>query len=463
MKVTAIAVCVGLLAVGSHGQTGVQPAIERVLNNIRVTADDLVVTSLDGQTSTSVAGLSSTLDTNGITGGQLSQAVGSLATAASAASTVQVALSNSVQTANTIATAGSAMAQSNMGVLNQVSNLANTNQATLSSTSSLAQSTSNLVAQISAIVSNQTDTLNTSSIFATDLSLAIGQVQALTASVSAQVAELNTTTHPKSCRHAKDLHTSGPLTNGMYLVQPEGFTEPYLVYCDMESYQGGWTLITKINAGNFFGNNPAINNAAQMLNMILDPNNDVNTQLLSGTNFANVPTNPSWFASLSRNHTNSLARYTKNDLNQNPIIRVDMVNVQNNGPNVQGAYFHQLTNAHVGMDYWQAVRDARYWANGTTSGYTVARFGTDFILTKNPTDFNASTNSFAHNNCGDTTFGFWSTWAGTIQGSPVSLTRHGGLIGDGHCNQGWSWIMTMDPRDGRFGRDDIRQSAIYIR
>ncbi|NXS07063.1 FIBB protein, partial [Neodrepanis coruscans] len=46
-----------------------------------------------------------------------------------------------------------------------------------------------------------------------------------------------------SGRECEDIFRKGGKTSEMYLIQPDPFVKPYRVYCDMETDDGGWTLI----------------------------------------------------------------------------------------------------------------------------------------------------------------------------------------------------------------------------
>ncbi|POI32312.1 hypothetical protein CIB84_003935 [Bambusicola thoracicus] len=46
-----------------------------------------------------------------------------------------------------------------------------------------------------------------------------------------------------SGRECEDIYRKGGETSEMYIIQPDPFTKAYRVYCDMETDNGGWTLI----------------------------------------------------------------------------------------------------------------------------------------------------------------------------------------------------------------------------
>eukprot|EP00076_Gallus_gallus_P039679 XP_025005217.1 fibrinogen beta chain isoform X1 [Gallus gallus] len=47
----------------------------------------------------------------------------------------------------------------------------------------------------------------------------------------------------KQRKECEDIYRKGGETSEMYIIQPDPFTTPYRVYCDMETDNGGWTLI----------------------------------------------------------------------------------------------------------------------------------------------------------------------------------------------------------------------------
>ncbi|XP_063280466.1 fibrinogen beta chain-like [Prinia subflava] len=52
-----------------------------------------------------------------------------------------------------------------------------------------------------------------------------------------------------SGKKCEDIIRKGGETSEMYLIQPDPFTKPYRVYCDMETDNGGWTLIQNCQDG----------------------------------------------------------------------------------------------------------------------------------------------------------------------------------------------------------------------
>jgi hypothetical protein len=133
-----------------------------------------------------------------------------------------------------------------------------------------------------------------------------------------------------------------------------------------------------------------------------------------------------YYASLNRAKTNSLSQYSSNKGDE-PILRAVFKRNDDNTGSV-GNYMQQLRTAPASMDYWQAIRDARYWSNQTGTGDVVG-FGSEFELTKDPPAFAARINDFVHFTCGDPSFGVWGVDTVTVAGVDVTVSRHGGMLG----------------------------------
>lgn len=258
----------------------------------------------------------------------------------------------------------------------------------------------------------------------------------------------------KTCLQA--LAGGGSVGDGAYVLDPDGAaagdagaTPPVTVYCDMQTNGGGWMLIGKAGAGNFTGLSDT-----DYINLIANPTNHVNPEALSDPN---LPAYSS-MAFLNRAATNALFHAgTK-------VVRVMMANnLQATAAN--GTYFQKKESPAADWDFWHAMRNARLWnSDGTESGGNVNHFGTDFKLTNQGANFLPGTNTVLHS--GDGTFGWWSAANLTlIDASSLAVSRHGGLLCDGH-NSGWQWLLTTDPADpsGRWKNDShAAKSLVWIR
>eukprot|EP00040_Diaphanoeca_grandis_P029590 m.173578 g.173578 ORF g.173578 m.173578 type:complete len:420 (+) comp31732_c0_seq1:293-1552(+) len=252
----------------------------------------------------------------------------------------------------------------------------------------------------------------------------------------------------KSCRDVIQRNTSA--ASGVYSVTPVGFTDAFDVYCENEVYGGGWTLVEKTVSGSAWGGITA----DQFYEAAVNPIDDTGeTGALLTRNIGGAP----FVASLKRAKVNALARFS-----ESAVVRIDFLQCETCAGN-QGIYMQQKDSPPSDFDYWGAMRNAMLWGEGAEDANHIQGLGTSFFLAKNPSTFNPERNSFVHDTCGDTSYGYWSTNTRTVKGEDVTFTRHGGLIQDGHCAAGNLWGMTLEEDDARFMQDSSRRQVIYIR
>eukprot|EP00040_Diaphanoeca_grandis_P005830 m.34688 g.34688 ORF g.34688 m.34688 type:complete len:427 (+) comp17019_c0_seq1:184-1464(+) len=273
------------------------------------------------------------------------------------------------------------------------------------------------------------------------------------------------TTTPKSCKEVIERDPSAK--SGQYSVKPPGVSQAFKVYCDHESFGGGWTLIQKIFAGYYRD----IMSPAKYAEMMFNAKTD---------QFTNFLLDDSWYMQGGRTDkkkrcgawnkakVNGFARATL-DEGFDPVIRLD--HKWNPDRWNMGTYLFQRKNASNSFDFWSAIRDSSIWTDNKREGWRIPQgistptngYGTTFIAAKDPGSFSASRNTFEHNTCGDTDYGVWGTQSIQVEGVTVKVSKHAGLMCDGVCHRGNQWMYTGMNNDGRYMNDDDRRSLIYIR
>ncbi|KAJ8034021.1 Fibrinogen-like protein A [Holothuria leucospilota] len=59
--------------------------------------------------------------------------------------------------------------------------------------------------------------------------------------------------YPKDCAEARD-QCSTSTGSGVYIIKPDGYQEPFEVYCDNTLDSGGWTVIQRMKDGTIYFN-----------------------------------------------------------------------------------------------------------------------------------------------------------------------------------------------------------------
>jgi Calcium-binding EGF domain/EGF domain len=238
--------------------------------------------------------------------------------------------------------------------------------------------------------------------------------------------------------------------SGVYTIDTDGSgsATPFGVYCDQLTDGGGWTAIAKVGAGNY----TALTDQ-EYIDLVMNPLSNINEDLLLTNNY---PTNTE-MAFLSKELTNALWSVSTTNT-----VRVQMSN-NTLTPAANGNYYQQAVTALSDWDLWSALRDSRYWGDGTTpvDSYVPGE-GTAYIL-NGPGTYDAVNNTFVHG--GDGSFGWWSLAIHNLNdGTTLEVSRHGGLLCDGFNNYGYLWLLTLDNADPRWKNDDhFARSIVWLK
>merc|ERR1719210_2602528 len=228
-------------------------------------------------------------------------------------------------------------------------------------------------------------------------------------------------------------------------------------YCDQTTAGGGWTLVSKIRAGNVNGFSKA-----DWVARIADGTRDwAAGELTNGNNLGSEE-----FAQFDAATMNA-------NMDTNTVV---MVKTTWGGASQNNGTFLMKKMTGAAVDLWSAIRNNDAWSPGNAmagQGYYTTGYGSDFIMTKifaGPngsggavsTDLNPADNSFAHNVGGDSSYGCWDHL--DLEGTGTWICRHGGLINDGYDNQGAQWMFTLNPADSRFMNDGAdKYTQVYYR
>jgi hypothetical protein len=259
---------------------------------------------------------------------------------------------------------------------------------------------------------------------------------------------------PGAATCAEILLANPAATDGVYALDPDGLggEAPFDAYCDMTTDGGGWTLIGRWGSGAW----PELT-SAEYVDLFANPTSDVGGADLLDPSMPPAKT-VAWF---DRTKTNAL--YHSSPYGIDSAVRVDFFT--NNDPGSPGTYFQQRKLADPFWDFWAGLRDATAWNDTSEVAPYMSDYGVDFVLTRNAAQFDSATNTVTHGPEGDTSFGFWATYVHTLNdASTLTVSRHGGLLGDGVGGDEWMWWGTLDPVDFRYKNDASgNASVIWIR
>lgn len=90
--------------------------------------------------------------------------------------------------------------------------------------------------------------------------------------------------YPRDCAEARNLCTTND-PNGVYLIKPDGYPEPFEVYCDNLMDSGGWTIGASFPLMQLQGNDTRHRNIHDTLNCNITM---ISTGKVFGTRFRTV-------------------------------------------------------------------------------------------------------------------------------------------------------------------------------